>query len=200
MTDRAPPLWEPLPGEPARWYGRFERFRLAGPTRSLLATFNAEQSERQGTKRRCVPGAWVQAACRWRWRERAAAWDDHDQRQARAAHAAKVNEMNERHVQAARGLQAKALERLRALRPEELQPAHVLRYLAEAAKLERTALGESEEVRPPEPAVGHDGDGGPLHFTLEDALAAARELEEAEHDALRRDGGAAPPPRSDQVP
>jgi hypothetical protein len=200
MTDPAPPLWEPLPGEPARWYGRFERFRLAGPARSLLATFNAEHAERRGTKRRCVPGAWVQAARRWRWRERAEAWDDHQRRQARAAHAANIQEMNERHAREARGLQAKALERLRALRPEELQPAHVLRYLAEAAKLERTALGEPEEVRPPEPAAAPDGDAGPLHFTLEDALAAARELEEAEHDAVRRVGGAAPPPRSDQVP
>jgi hypothetical protein len=54
--------------------------------------------------------------------------------------------MAERHAQEARGLQAKALERLRALRPEELGPADVLRYFVEAAKLERLALGEPETV------------------------------------------------------
>jgi|SRR6516162_7615589 hypothetical protein len=105
--------------------------------------------------------------------------------------------MAERHVREARGLQAKALERLRALRPEELSPADVLRYFVEAVKLERLALGEPDTVQRQELT----GKGGsPLHFSLEDAVAAARELEEAERDAVQRGGGAALPDRSPEVP
>jgi hypothetical protein len=199
MSDISPPPWESSPGEPARWYARFERFRLAGPGRSILATFNAERADKGLTKRACVPGAWTEAARRWRWRERAEAWDEDERRKARQNHAAKIHEMNERHAQEARGLQAKAVERLRALRPEELGPTHVLRFFAEAAKLERQALGEPDERRQPEPAGGGLS-GGRLHFTLEDALAAASELEEAERDAMRRGGGEAPLPGSPEVP
>ena len=94
--------------------------------------------------------------------------------------------MGERHAREARALQAKAVERLRGLQPEELGPADVLRYFAEAAKLERLALGEPEAVQRHE-LTGRGG--GPLRFTLEDAVAACRELEETEHDTVQRDGG-----------
>ena len=196
MSDTPPP-WEPSPGEPARWYARFERFRLAGPARSVLAAFNAERADKGLPRRACVPGAWAEAARRWR--ERAGAWDEEERRAAREAHAAQVREMNERHAQEARGLQAKAVERLRALRPEELGPAHVLRFLADAAKLERLALAAAEDAARPGPA-GRGGGGGLPDFSLDDIVAAARELEEAERDAVRRGGGEAPPPGSPEVP
>jgi hypothetical protein len=103
----------------------------------------------------------------------------------------------ERHVREARALQAKALERLRALRPEELGPADLLRYLVEAAKLERLALGEPDTEQRHE-LTGRGG--GTLHFSLEEAVAAARELEEAEHGSVQRDGGQTVQDGSPQVP
>jgi hypothetical protein len=105
--------------------------------------------------------------------------------------------MAERHVREARGLQAKALERLRALRPEELSPADVLRYFVEAVKLERLALGEPEAVQRQELT----GKGGsPLHFSLDDAVAAARELEDYENATVQRNGDETLPDRSPEVP
>ncbi len=199
MADLPPPPWESMPGEPARWYARFERYRLAGPARSLLGTFNAQRADKGMPHRGCVPGAWAEAARRWRWRERADAWDEEERRQSRAAHAAKTREMHERHAQEARGLQAKAIERLRGLRPEELGPAHVLHFLAAAAKLERLAVGELDDVQQPESASRVRG-AGLLSFTLEDAVAAVRELEEAERDAMQRNGSQTPPPGSSEVP
>jgi hypothetical protein len=94
--------------------------------------------------------------------------------------------MVERHVREARALQAKALERLRALCPEELGPADLLRFIVEAAKLERLALGEPDTVQRHE-VTGRGG--GALHFSLEEVVAAVRELEEAEYGSLQRDGG-----------
>jgi hypothetical protein len=197
MSEILPP-WEQLQDEPARWYARFERFRLAGPARSVLATFNLEQSEKGRRKRRCVPGAWAEAAKRWRWRERADAWDDDERRKARELHAAKIKEMNERHAQMALGLQTKGVERLRALRPDELGPEHVVRFLAEATKLERQALVPPETAKPSESTDRGESNQTP-RFSVEDAVAAARELEEAERDAEQRRGEALLP-RSDKVP
>jgi hypothetical protein len=73
----------------------------------------------------------------------------------------------------------------------------VLRFFVEAAKLERLALGEPETVQRQE-LTGRGGT--PLRLTLEDAVAAARELEEYERATNRRGGGEAPIQGSLQVP
>jgi len=107
--------------------------------------------------------------------------------------------MTERHVKEARALQGKALERLRALRPEELAPLEVLRYLVEAAKLERLALGEPETVS--------EARYGPVVLQIVEeivgrpaaAATAPTPLEVTTHDNNRKgnavpDGPAAPGP------
>src|SRR5262249_4187322 len=99
--------WDQQPGEPNRWYSRFEQFRLAGPNRSLLGTLNAERAQRGKKKGRSTPHAWAGNASRWR--ERALAWDEHERRQARVAHAQEIEEMNRRHAQEAKVLQSKGL-------------------------------------------------------------------------------------------
>jgi hypothetical protein len=192
-----PESWEQQPGEPARWYARFERFRLAGPSRSLLGAVNGERQ--QGNKRptRSVPQAWAKAAQQWRWRERAEAWDIHQRRQARAAHAQQIEEMNRRHVQEARGLQSAAIARLKSLNLEQMSHTEVLRFMVEAAKLERTALGQPENIQ----EQRHTGPGGgAVIFTLEDAVRADQELEEWNHDRLQSPGSRPLPEGDSQVP
>jgi hypothetical protein len=181
MTDPLPQPqpWERQPGEPNRWYDRFERFRLAGPGRSLLGAVNAERAARGTRPTTSVPHTWAKNAKRWQWRERAEAWDEHERVQARAAHAQEVEEMNRRHIQEAKALQSKAFQRLKALDPEQFSPYDVLRYFVEAAKLERTALGEPESIAE-QRLTGHGG--GAVVFTLEDAVKASTELEQWHHD------------------
>ena len=188
--------WEQQPGEPSRWYARFERFRLAGPSRSLLGAVNTERQQNGKRSTRSVPQAWAKAAHEWRWRERAEAWDAHERRQARAAHAQQIEEMNRRHVQEARGLQSAAIGRLKSLNLEQLSPAEVLRFLVAAAKLERTALGEPETIA----EQRHTGAGGAVLFTLEDAVRADQELEEWNHDRLQSPGSRPLPEGDSQVP
>lgn len=67
--------WERLPDEPVKWYVRFEAYRLAGPNRSLLGVFNADQVK-EGKKRAMTPPAsWRDALVKWDWIKRAEAWD-----------------------------------------------------------------------------------------------------------------------------
>ena len=166
--------WERQPGEPNRWFGRFERFRMAGSARSIQNTVNEEKASKGQKKPAYAPGSWRQAADRWRWRERAELWDEHERQQIRATHAKEIAEMNATHVREAKALQAKAIERLRTLGAEALTPNDVLRIIVEAAKLERTARGEPEVIT--QTHITGAG-GGAIHFTIDDAVNAIRELE-----------------------
>lgn len=71
--------WEQRNGEPARWFARFNIYRLLGPQRSLL---RAERTERATSALTTTPkpiphvtGGWIRNAQRWHWQERAQAWD-----------------------------------------------------------------------------------------------------------------------------
>jgi len=174
-----PQPWEQQPEEPNRWYARFERFRLAGPSRSLLGIVNAERQQRGVRKGKSIPQAWAKNVHKWQWRQRAAAWDEWERQQARAAHAQQIQEMNRRHLQEAQALQSKAIQRLKSLDQEQLSPAEVLRFCTEAAKLERTTLGEPQTIE--EHHLTGQG-GGPVAFTLEDAVRADQELEAWFHE------------------
>jgi hypothetical protein len=189
----SPEPWERQAGESARAFGAFCAYRDLGPRRSLRSA--AAQYYGRSTAavvRQC--NTWSSA---FRWVERADAWDQHLDAQARQAQETARREMAERQAREARALQAKAVQRLQALRPEELGPADVLRYFIEAAKLERLALGEPDAVQRQE-LTGRGG--SPLRFSLEDAVAAARELEEAEHDSVQSKGGETLPDGSPEVP
>jgi len=169
-TMSQPEPWERQPGEPNRWYARFERYRLAGPSRSLLGTVSAEKAEQGQKIPNGIPGAWSRAAGQWRWRERAEAWDEQERRRARQARAQEVEEMNHRHIQESQALQNKALQRLKTLNLDDLSAADVLRYFVEATKLERSARGEPETIVgvDAQAKVEHRGDpANPLALKVE---------------------------------
>jgi len=197
QTSAETELWDRQPGEPNRWFGRFERYRLAGPNRSLLGTVNGKLSDKDATRKAKVPGSWNRAFAQWRWRQRAEAWDEQERRQAQAARLQEIDEMNRRHIQEAQALQSKALLRLKSLELDDLSAPDVLRYFVEATRLERTARGEPEAIE--ERRLTGKG-GGTVVFSLEDALEADKELQEWQNDRLQSRGGEVLPEGSPQVP
>jgi hypothetical protein len=193
MSEPSPAPWEQQAGESARAFGAFRTYRDLGPRRSLRAAAEAFYGRVAAALERQVD-KWSRA---FHWVERANAWDQHLDAEARQAQEQARREMGERHAQEARALQAKALERLRSLRPEELGPTELLRFLVESARLERLALGEPDSVQRQE-VTGRGG--APLHFSLEAVVSAARELEKSEHDTEQRRGSETPPEGNSQVP
>jgi hypothetical protein len=189
--------WERQPGEPNLWFSRFERFRLTGPTRTLLGMVNAELVEQGRSRQLRVPGAWNRAFAKWRWRERAEAWDESERQKVREAHSKEIDEMNRRHIQEAKALQQKAVQRLQSLKPEELSGFEVLRFLLDAAKLERSAQGEPETVEERR-LTGKDGNA--VVFSFEDALNANKELETWKNDHVQPPAGPTIPEGNQQVP
>jgi hypothetical protein len=193
MPDQSPAPWEQQSGESSRAYGGFCAYRDLGPRRSLHAAATAFYGRASPSRERQLD-KWSRA---FGWVERTSAWDRHLDAEARQAQETARREMVERHLREAHTLQGKALQRLQALTPEELGPTELLRYIVEAVKLERLLLGEPDTVQRHE-LTGRGGSA--LHFSLEDAVTAIRELEEAERGSVQRDGGETVQDRSPEVP
>lgn len=85
MADPVPNPWDQQPGEPGEAFARFLLYRNLGPGRSLqlayetyVGTFrNANADATKGNKKPQVPGHWGDDSARWRWVDRASAWDIH---------------------------------------------------------------------------------------------------------------------------
>lgn len=68
--------WERWENEPARWHMRFKRYLAMGYRRSINAVYETERAEKQGKASSKVSAGWYEAARRYQWEARAAAWDD----------------------------------------------------------------------------------------------------------------------------
>ncbi len=168
-SDPAQP-WERQPGEPDKAWLAFRIFRDIGPKRSYDETArryyapNEQAGEAHSGRKKSRAGSSIKRwAHEWNWNERAAAFDAYLDREAVAAQAEERREMARRHVKQAKALQFKAIERLANMDPSELGPQDVLRYLVEATKLERLALGEPTE------RVEEEHKGGGVDITVQTA-------------------------------
>jgi hypothetical protein len=74
VGDRKP--WDQVPGEPDRWFARFQLYLELGVTRTLNATAAAAGRQERGAPL-VASSEWSHSARRWHWRIRAHAWDVH---------------------------------------------------------------------------------------------------------------------------
>lgn len=149
MAAKQPPTepWERQPGEPSKAFLTFTIYRDLGTSRSLRKTL-AIMCERGMSKSsgKWFPGHFQTWSLAWHWPERAAAYDGYLDKLGRQQHEDEVRAMNKRHITLAQALQSKAAAGLQALQATNLRQGNLLRYLIEAAKLERLARGEPEII------------------------------------------------------
>jgi hypothetical protein len=69
--------WDQLEEESNLWYGRFRAYLLMGFKRSVNAVFQLEAEESLGNPRGEAQGHWYEYAKKYRWEERAKAYDTH---------------------------------------------------------------------------------------------------------------------------
>lgn len=132
--------WERQPGESQRAFAAFAVYRDLGPSRSISAV------ARITGRTRSLIGDW---SARYRWVERAAAFDREEDRRRIEAHFAEAERMAARHAQTAQlfvrllGLPAQALAA--RLRDDPEAVLDELRW--------KTIVRDGEEVRVPRPAT-----------------------------------------------
>jgi hypothetical protein len=83
---------------------------------------------------------------RFNWVARVEAFEDDQDRIALMARADAIKAMQKRHVQTALSIQSKAIQRLQAVKPEELTHYELIRFFEVGIRLERLALGEPESI------------------------------------------------------
>lgn len=137
------PIWEKLPHETSRAFGAFIVYRnLPAHKRSLRQAVITLHGDWSHSKQRMFQ-RW---SAKYNWVSRASAWDEEVDRETRVIQIEAVKLMNERHVQVGKALQQKAIERLRAVTPEEMKLEDILAFLNTGVKFERQALGEPDEI------------------------------------------------------
>ncbi|MBI5035583.1 MAG: hypothetical protein HZB51_34255 [Chloroflexi bacterium] len=68
--------WLQRPGEPHKWFIRFERYKLLGSRRSLFTAYQHEREEAgKPHTRQGAPQSWRNASIKYEWESRAQAWD-----------------------------------------------------------------------------------------------------------------------------
>jgi head-tail adaptor len=85
-------------------------------------------------------------SAKYKWVERAKAYDDYIERKKREEHEKAIMEMVERHARLAVAFQQRIAERLKAIDPNELSPTDLARWLDISSKLERISRGEPTEI------------------------------------------------------
>jgi|GEM_PF-1970863 len=101
-ADRLPPtpseIWDMQPGEPPRWYARFEVYRSHGPHRTLMNAYR-ECAKIEGLVAIQPDPYWYEISRKWAWQARACAWDAVEREQARATEQERRFDIRERRLQ-----------------------------------------------------------------------------------------------------
>ena len=132
--------WERLTGESAKAYASFVLYRDMGPERSLRKV--AEGGESTAKIRQLEK--W---SVKWRWVDRAQAYDDEIDRQVRAKNEKTRKEMAERHAKMAVLGQGIVLEAFRQIKPEDLTPGQAVQWFDTLVKIERLSRGQPTEIQ-----------------------------------------------------
>lgn len=128
--------WDKAPGEPDKAFAAFKLYRDMGLERSHVKV--AAHLKRHVR----LVHRW---SADWRWRERVEAFDVEMDRLEVQRNLIEVRKMRKRHADIALTVMGKALTQLQELKPKDLYPGTILKYIELASKLEARARGEPEE-------------------------------------------------------
>lgn len=130
------PIWDQQHNEPGKYYSLFQLFRDLGPERTQSAVAREAGKDRNHIN---------DIAKRWRWEERATAWDAHlvELRNKEIEDAAKS--MGRRQAKLGMMLQDRAVDALALVDLSEPSVKDVVQLAEAGVKIERLARGEKVE-------------------------------------------------------
>jgi hypothetical protein len=128
--------WDRIGGESSRAFELFAYYRDEGLNRSLRKTAEAFNVSTRLLEK---------MSSRHSWQMRVRAWDREQDRQRQLDNRVAQRVMADRHAALATLAQQKALERLQALKPNELTPTEAMRLLEMGVRIERLSRGVPTE-------------------------------------------------------
>jgi len=166
------PCCERLPGESGRAYATFLAYcHLGAERRSLDQVSRRLNGARQLSRKRAATGRIQVWSRRWRWVERAAAYDAYIDELARRENLNAILEHRRRVAAQCVELQERAVKRLCELLPTATV-REALAVWTESVRIWRQARGLPPEETGDPPAAAHDGQW--LQLILADRQATAR--------------------------
>jgi hypothetical protein len=163
--------WDRLPNEPPEWYRRFVEYCALGSTRSLSNLWVAEclALGRTPTSRK-APHDWFSYGKRFRWKQRAAAWDADAAEMGAIQQAAVEQIAHQRRLDIIHRLIGLALAAISAAELDKLEPSEARRLLSQA----RLTLRDMLAAERLELTSANEGATKPLELTASDLREAER--------------------------
>jgi len=151
-TDR--PIYDRQPKEPDKAWGVFVIYRDMGPERSIR---KAESKYKETHGGKGDVNYCEKLSVRWRWRERVEAWDGDLDRRLRAQRIRALEDMQRRHIEQGKSLQALGASGAKQLYEELKRKANdpdgylltakeIVALIEAGTKLERLNLGEPDSI------------------------------------------------------
>jgi len=138
--------WDRQKNETNKAYSAFCVYRNMGERRSLSKAvkeiFPNISPDKYTTKIRGL-GVW---SSKYMWVKRVEAWDAYQETQFRKEMEVARREMAERQVAYGRAMQAKGMNKIKDMLPDELNPDQANRMVDTGVKIERVAMGETDKV------------------------------------------------------
>lgn len=163
LTGDGRDMWDQQIGESDVQHSRYMQYQLMGRARSVRAV--AEDIGKS-------PSYLHNIAHRYRWRERAHAWDAEQDRQFLDKLTEERKRMVDEHLKLSRSMLAKVAARLKDLDPEDLTPGDLSRWAQVLTQIQRQALGEPDRV-----AVSGTPGGAPISVAAVSADPATRAMQ-----------------------
>lgn len=168
-------LWQRLPDETAIWFARFDAYRLIGPNRSIDECYRRVSGLHRLSGKR--PGqAWYNAAEKWRWQERADAWDAVERERLQAIEATRRFDAREERLGVIAEMMRMVQGVIATADPSTLTMVEAREMLPMMRLLLRDMMA-AQRIELGLPQTDGEGDaGGVLPFTADELAKARREL------------------------
>lgn len=183
------PIWERQDYENAIWYSRFISYHALPPSqRSVLRVYNDERESRGRGKAKFSPGGWTSRSTKFKWRDRALAWDLQEVEDRKIKMAEDAEAWDRHRGQALLTMYGKLTRRLDALDPNEVAAKDLIPHFLSAVKAIEAWFGLTPAGKVEVSGPG----GGPVQVVdIDQRRAVLKEIEEYKvaHPELFQTGG-----------
>ena len=131
--------WERLPGETSAAFAAFCAFRDFGPERNIRKAVDATEKDETVRAKRCR--VWRNWSTQYRWRERAADYDNYTEKLKQAELRKTIEEQGRVHREITGKMLQVAGKKLDTMNPNELKPEDVSDWVTSAIKADRDVVG-----------------------------------------------------------